>query len=319
MARYFEDSRSADRYARFRPQYPGCLLDKIKDVVSGRDGGTADKNGHGETASIEDLRVVDVGCGAGGSTFFLAEAGFKEICGVDASQAQINEAKKALEKKDDDVKQRVEFRIVDCNAGLPFDRDSVDVVIVAAAMHWLEPVQFYAHVNDILRAGGYVIAFSYGFSQFQDEDLQRPFDNLSQKTLEKYWEPEIVHTFTHYKHILEPYDTCKRFTLDWNYRVTLSELINFMSSWTAYPIYCGQHPDNTILEDFEKEVRKVLQSRHQHGTTPERNGSADSSDDDPTVEFKFPLFGFAGRRPCMTSTNKLDGCVRLDVVDKAGQ
>ncbi|XP_065191181.1 uncharacterized protein LOC135822362 isoform X3 [Sycon ciliatum] len=92
MAKSFLEVTSARRYAMFRPHYPEALLPKILSYLTRHSPGlsahsTAGSNSKQQLA-VEDMKVVDVACGAGQSTFFLAKAGFKRIHGMDISQAQ---------------------------------------------------------------------------------------------------------------------------------------------------------------------------------------------------------------------------------------
>lgn len=94
-----------------------------------------------------DLKILDVGCGGGFLTNFLAHK-FKDVSGLDASETSLQVAKK------NDQTQRVQYMVGDAYK-LPFADQSLDVV---CAMDFLEHVDQPQRVIDecsrVLKTGG---------------------------------------------------------------------------------------------------------------------------------------------------------------------
>jgi SAM-dependent methyltransferase len=101
-------------------------------------------------------RVLDVGCGTGIGTLFLArEFPQARVRGVDISEEMIAEAQAKIGL---DPEGRVAFKVADA-ADLPYDEDSFDLVTQ------LNMPPFFGEVARVLRPGGYVVvAASYGAS-----------------------------------------------------------------------------------------------------------------------------------------------------------
>lgn len=99
-------------------------------------------------------RVLDLGCGTGEGTLFLArEFPQARIRGVDLSERMVRTAQAKVGL---DPEGRVAFRVADA-AELPFGDDSFDLV----AQVNLPP--FFAETARVLRPGGFaIVASSYG-------------------------------------------------------------------------------------------------------------------------------------------------------------
>jgi SAM-dependent methyltransferase len=94
-----------------------------------------------------ETRILDLGCGAGGSVYALRDAGFVNAIGYD-----IKDYLKLRDPGD-----RSMFVIADPKAaGLPFDDDSFDLVISEQVMeHVMDQVGMLRELHRILRPGGY--------------------------------------------------------------------------------------------------------------------------------------------------------------------
>ncbi len=100
------------------------------------------------------MTVLDVGCGSGQETLFLAQCGCRAI-GVDRSE----EALKIARRRSEEAALAVEWRQGDA-LDLPLADNSVDAVIDRGCFHLVPPRSrplFARQVDRVLRPGGTVI------------------------------------------------------------------------------------------------------------------------------------------------------------------
>src|SRR5215210_4997538 len=82
---------------------------------------------------VSDSRTLDLGCGSGAYSVWLAEMG-AEVVGLDLSARMISLAQdKAREQA-----SRLDFCVADINAPLPFADAGFDLVVTATALHYVE-------------------------------------------------------------------------------------------------------------------------------------------------------------------------------------
>ena len=107
--------------------------------------------------SLAGRRVLDLGCGAGGISVYLANAhGAGEVLGVDVEAPVVEVARARVEKAGLAAKVRIE----QVSPGpLPFDDESFDVVFSKDAMvHIADKEALFADLFRILRPGGCLAA-----------------------------------------------------------------------------------------------------------------------------------------------------------------
>lgn len=99
-------------------------------------------------------RVLDIGCGTGDGTLFLArEFPYAGIRGIDISEEMVAIAQRKIGL---DPQGRVAFKVADAS-DLPYENDSFDLV----AQVNMPP--FFAEMARVLRPGGYaIVAASWG-------------------------------------------------------------------------------------------------------------------------------------------------------------
>lgn len=136
-ANCFASQVVAQRYARVRPQYHPLAVSWICEAAG----------------SARLGRVLDVGCGTGHSTIALAAVA-ESVIGVDPSAQMLALAPKA---------GNVSYR--QCSAEeMDFAPKSFDVVVVASAMHWLEPKSFLGQTRKILTPTGFLAIYNDHFT-----------------------------------------------------------------------------------------------------------------------------------------------------------
>lgn len=114
-------------------------------------------------------RILDIGCGTGATTFFLArEFPRARVRGVDLSSGMIDQANARIGL---DPEARIAFRIGDASK-LPYPDENYDLVAQTNM-----PV-FFAEINRVLRPGGHVVIAS---SSGQNTPFSTPDDLLRRK------------------------------------------------------------------------------------------------------------------------------------------
>src|SRR5205085_4201212 len=125
-------SRQAAEYAKFRPRYPKELFRWL-----------------GSVAPSNQL-AWDCATGSGQAAVELAEM-FERVIATDASDKQIANAQQH---------PRVEYRVATAeDSGL--ESSSVDLIMVAQALHWFDLEKFYSEARRVLKPDGIIAATAY--------------------------------------------------------------------------------------------------------------------------------------------------------------
>lgn len=196
-------SKGSDDYAAYRPSYPLDLVNELADLC-------AIKN-----------RVLDCGCGTGQLSVLLAKR-FAEVIATDASSAQIDKA-----RKEDNVIYQVALAE---QSGLA--DESVDLITVAQAAHWLDLDKFYKEVQRIARPNGILALITYGVLH-----VEGAIDTLIQQfyyqTIGPYWPAERQHVEDGYQSLPFPFTEIKVATVNMEEFWSLDELLGYFNTWSA--------------------------------------------------------------------------------------
>jgi ubiquinone/menaquinone biosynthesis C-methylase UbiE len=197
-------SSVAAKYAEFRPEYPAELFAWIASVVPGRE------------------RAWDCATGNGQAATLLSEF-FEEVVATDASAGQIANAR---------PHNRVRYAVAPAeNCGLP--NDSVDVITVAQAAHWLDLPKFYAEAKRVLRSEGLLAIWCYGTFQFRNKDIDWLLDDFYHNVVGPFWAPERRFIEEDYRTIDFPFDELVAPHFQMQARFTLDRLLGYLRTWSA--------------------------------------------------------------------------------------
>lgn len=196
-------SKGSEGYATYRPTYPLDLVNKLAELCANQN------------------RVLDCGCGTGQLSVLLSER-FEEVIATDASAAQIAKA----EQKD-----RVIYKTALAEQSGLAD-ESVDLITVAQAAHWLDLDAFYQEVARIAKPTGILALITYGVLQ-----VEGAVDVLVQQfyyqTIGSYWPAERRHVEEGYRSLPFPFTEIEvpAVTMEefWN----LDELLGYFNTWSA--------------------------------------------------------------------------------------
>ena len=103
-----------------------------------------------------DHHVLDVACGSGGPSLFLARTVGCRITGIDINEHGIAIAKQAA--TDAGLHPRIQFQVVDVTKPLPFDPASFDALVCTEAMvHFPDRLKMLQEWFRVLRPGARIL------------------------------------------------------------------------------------------------------------------------------------------------------------------
>jgi len=219
MSQPFHDHFSgvANRYADFRPHYPGALFDYLA------------------TLAPRTSTVWDCACGNGQATVDLA-ARFDRVIGTDASKEQIASAKANV---------RIEYHVAPAEqSGLP-DK-SVGLVTVAQALHWFNFDKFYAEAKRVLAPDGIIAVWAYGINEVEGAPVNELVQRFYADTVGPYWPPERKLVEEGYRTIPFPFAEIAPPSFRMEARWTLDELLGYFSTWSATNRYIKANGRNPL-------------------------------------------------------------------------
>lgn len=195
-------SNHAELYAQHRPAYPVALFQYLSEVV------------------VNHEAVWDCATGNGQVAIGLTPY-FQRIIATDASEQQIAHAI---------AHPQVEYRVATAEQA-PLPDQSVDLITVGLALHWLNWDLFYQEVRRVLRPTGAIAVWCY-------TDVELPtaspavMEQLTQfrALVYPYFAPEINHIWAHYETIPFPFAELPtpQFLMQANW--TVAEFIGYLQS-----------------------------------------------------------------------------------------
>ncbi len=199
-------SRVAADYAQARPGYPEALFDWIAVIAPQR------------------TLAWEAGCGSGQATRDLA-ARFAYVFATDPSAEQA-ERHWARQHPVANVEVKVEAA-----ESTSLDDASMDLVVVAQALHWFDRARFFSECERVLRPGGVLAAWTYQDMVFADD--MAPAADAFRRTIEAYWPPERAEVDAGYAHYDWPFEKLAApqpcLTAEW----TLPQLLGYLGSLSA--------------------------------------------------------------------------------------
>lgn len=204
----------AANYLQFRPNYPLKLFELLVNVVKAHD------------------LVWDCGTGSGQAAVALAR-NFKQVIATDINQAPLDQAPK---------KENIRYQ---CTAveKTNIQSGSVDLITVAQALHWFDFNKFYSEVKRVAKPEGIIAAWCYSLGS-----LNPQIDNLINKLYAEIlsWPTERRYIDEKYQTIPFPFEKIPVPTLSIDKQINFSELISYISTWSAVKEYQKQHQQNPI-------------------------------------------------------------------------
>lgn len=229
-----------------------------------------------------------MGCGSGQSTRAFAPY-FSKITGIDTSSSQVAAAKES------EVMSHISYKVGTAEE-LSLPANSVDLINSTQAAHWFNLQKFFAEADRALKPSGVIALNSYSIPRlysFTDDSvsakLTEVIDNHRWETLKNYWDEArgIVDRF--YAEIKIPYENCCAFRNDdsLNYKlnnVTISSVIGYLSSWSAYHTYLKETSDTELLQKVQNELLSAM---------------GETDPDVACIKMEFPVTLIMGKKPTL--------------------
>lgn len=226
-------SKQAAEYAKFRPRYRQELFDYLGSIAPGRQ------------------LAWDCGTGNGQAAVGLASV-FDHVIATDASEKQIGNAQSH---------ERVAYRVAHAeNSGI--GSETIDLIMVAQALHWFDLDRFYAETQRVLRPDGVLAASAYNLLHIGkaiDEVVNRYYHEV----VGPFWPPEreLVEQFANLSFPFHEIATPKfEMTAYWN----LDHLLGYLRTWSSTQRFIaakGSDPLEQIIDDLRSAWGKPGQTR----------------------------------------------------------
>jgi SAM-dependent methyltransferase len=222
--------RFAEDYAQARPKYPSALYEWIVQWCYQRNAAWDCATGSGQAA-------------VGLSPYFT------RVYATDVSREQIRQAIR---------RENIEYSVQPAEE-TTFTDQSIDLVVVAQALHWFDYRRFWPEVARVARKGAFFCAWGYDWLSSTadvDELLVKPFCEI----IAPFWADNNRILWNGYPDadILFPFRRveCPHFSIDLDWR--LSQLLTYLCSWSAYKRSLSNARAKKALGRLITDVGKVL-------------------------------------------------------------
>lgn len=205
-------------YAKYRPRYPTELFSYLASLATARH------------------RAWDCATGNGQAAVGLAEF-FDEVIATDGSESQIKNAMRHA---------RVNYRVATAeNSGI--ESSSIDLLMVAQALHWFDLDKFYAEARRVLKSAGVVAASCYNLLEISPE-IDPILHKFYKETVGPFWPPERALVEDCYLSLPFPFKPLQPPPFYIEARWSLRDLAGYLSTWSATQRYIKAQGHDPVLK-----------------------------------------------------------------------
>jgi SAM-dependent methyltransferase len=213
-------SKHAAEYAKYRPRYPCEMFEYLGTVAPSRQ------------------LAWDCGTGNGQAAVGLALA-FDRVIATDASENQIANAQSH---------EKVAYRVASAeNSGI--GSETIDLIMVAQALHWFDLDRFYAEAWRVVKPDGVLAASAYNLLHIEkaiDEVVNRYYYEV----VGPFWPPErrLVEHFADLPFPFQEIDAPRfEMTAHWN----LHHVLGYLGTWSSSQRFTAAKGSNPLEQIFD--------------------------------------------------------------------
>lgn len=225
-------SIQSDKYAKYRPAYPGGFFNYLNALVPYK------KN------------AWDCGTGNGQIAYELANT-FDNVFATDISQSQISNALQA-----DNIFYSVQRAEETC-----FDNQLFDLIVVAQAVHWFDFEKFYAEVKRTAKENALFCIIGYGRIKIS-EQIDQVITNFYTDIIGKYWDKERKYIDENYTTIPFPFREIQTPNFVNKQHWNLEHLIGYLNTWSAVKHFIKQNGYNPI-DKLQLEIEPLWNNKEE--------------------------------------------------------
>ena len=229
-------SRQAADYAKFRPGYRQKLFGYLGSIAPNR------------------RLAWDCGTGNGQAAVGLATV-FDRVVATDASEKQIANAQ---------PHEQVIYRVATAeHSGI--EAETIDLIMVAQALHWFDLPRFYEEARRVLKSNGVLAASAYNLLHIEpaiDEVINRYYYEV----VGPFWPPERV-LVEKFEELRLPFSEIQAPSFEMIGQWNLEHLVGYLRSWSATQRFIAANkrdPLEAITDDLRAawgdpgQMRKVV-------------------------------------------------------------
>ena len=216
-------SGHAADYARFRPNYPAKLFDYLASISS------------------EHELAWDCATGNGQAAAGLADH-FAKVIATDASARQIENAQ---------PNPSISYSVAPAEAS-GIDPDSIDLILVAQALHWFDMDRFFAEAKRVSTESGILAVSTYTLVSVHPE-IDAILSKFYHETTGPYWPPERDLVETNFKKVRFPFSELPSREFEMHQEWNLAQLIGYLRTWSATKNFiaaCGFDPVDSLMQEL---------------------------------------------------------------------
>ena len=216
-------SGHAADYARFRPNYPLKLFDYLAPI------------------SPKHELAWDCATGNGQAAIGLADH-FAKVIATDASARQIESAQ---------PHPCISYSVAPGEAS-GIDPDSVDLILVAQALHWFDMDRFFAEAKRVSTHRGILAVSTYTLVSVNPE-IDAILSKFYHETTGPYWPPERDLVETNFENIRFPFSELPAREFEMRQEWNLAQLTGYLRTWSATKKFiaaCGFDPVDPLLQEL---------------------------------------------------------------------
>jgi SAM-dependent methyltransferase len=216
-------SGHAAEYAKFRPHYPAELFEHLVAI------------------SPRHELAWDCATGNGQAAVGLARH-FEKVIATDASARQIESA---------ELDKRISYRVAPAEAS-GIDSTSVDLILVAQALHWFDLGRFFTEAKRVLKDDGVLAISSYKVLEIAPE-IDAIIWKFYTETTGPFWPPERELIETDYKNINFPFAELPPLQFEMREQWNLDQLAGYLRTWSATIKFIaarGFDPVDLVMEEL---------------------------------------------------------------------